>query len=186
MQRNLCSPVIAFQIFILLVGSFVPAHADNLPEIPEKALPRFHRVNQDLYRGGMPREDGFRFLKKMGIKTVVNFRNDNDEKSLVESLGMKHVHIPLTASRGIADFYIQEFFKVVNNPANYPVFVHCRRGADRTGTMIAFYRIAFEGWDPEQAYREARNIGLHWIYFKLRKQIRSFNPEPFSELVPAK
>ncbi len=184
MHRFIYSPVIALHILILLFGSIQAAHADNLPEIPEKALPRFHKVNETLYRGGMPKEDGFRFLKKMGIKTIVNFRNGNDEQPLVESLGMKLVHIPLTASRGIPDFYVQEFFKVVNNSDNYPVFVHCRRGADRTGTMIAFYRIAFEGWDPEKAYREARDIGLHWWYFKLRKQIRSFNPEPFSELIP--
>lgn len=160
--------------------------APETGEVPEKALPRFHKVNGDLYRGGMPEEEGFRYLRDIGIKTVVNLRKNDDERSRVESLKMKYVHIPLSAMGGIDDSSIREFFKIVNDPDSCPVFVHCRRGADRTGTMVAFYRIAFEGWEPERAYREARDIGLSWWYFKLRKQIRNFDPKRFSEFIPSK
>jgi len=173
---------------MLLLLLLQPAGTSAFQEqkVPENELPRFHKVNDTLYRGGMPDGDGFALLKDMGIKTVINFRNEDDERALVEKLAMNYVHIPLTASRGISDYSIQEFFKVVKNPENHPVFVHCQRGADRTGAMMAFYRIAFEKWDPERAYREARDIGLRWWYLRLRKQIRAFDPADFAELSPSR
>ncbi|MBN2242651.1 MAG: tyrosine-protein phosphatase [Acidobacteria bacterium] len=186
MRRRLHGSVFTLFILLLLAGPLPATWAGESADIPEKLLPRFRKVDESLYRGGMPEEEGFHLLKKMGIKTVVNFRNDNDERQLVESLGMKNIHIPLTAKTGIDVYSIREFFKVLGHAGNYPVFVHCRRGADRTGAMIAFYRIAFQGWDPERAYREARDIGLRWWYFILRKQIRNFNPESFSKIISGK
>ena len=176
----------AFLLWIIFVlsGQTPAAFAQEPSDIPEELIPRFHEVNSGLYRGGMPGEEGLGCLQKMGVKTIVNLRDDKDERDIVEKLGMRYAHIPLTASKGIPDSSIREFFKIVSEPENRPVFVHCRRGADRTGTMIAFYRIAFEGWDRERAYREARDIGLSWWYFKLRKQIRNFDPKPFAEPIP--
>ncbi|MEJ2108981.1 MAG: tyrosine-protein phosphatase [Acidobacteriota bacterium] len=185
MHASTRAPVFVLCIFLFFLGTTGRTGAQTSSDFPKKALPRFYQVNETLFRGGMPKEEGFRYLKQMGIKTIVNFRNDNDERQLVESLGMRHVHIPLTATRGISDYSIQEFFKALNSAGNQPVFVHCQRGADRTGAMIAFYRIAFEGWDPERAYKEAREIGLRWWYFKLKKQIRMFDPAPFSEIIPS-
>ena len=61
-----------------------------------------------------------------------------------------------------------------NNPENYPIFFHCRRGADRTGAMAAMYRIANQGWGAEKAYGEARNSGLRWWYVTIEKQSMEF------------
>ncbi len=176
--------VTALGALILLAGAVRWLAGPATAATPEKAIPRFHKVNDTLYRGGMPQDGGWGLLEEMGVATVVTFRNESPERALVESLGMRHVAIPLTATQGVPGHAIQEFFKVMREPWNHPVFVHCRRGADRTGAMVAFYRIAFEGWDPERAYREARDIGLRWWYFKLRKQIRQFGPEPFSGRIP--
>ena len=183
MRRYTYKTIFVLLLLFSVLGFAAGISAQESIDIPEKALPRFHKVSEDLYRGGQPEKNGFEILKKMGIKTVVNFRENIDEQPVVRNLGMELIHIPLTARGGIDDRSIREFFSILNNPDNYPVFVHCKRGADRTGAMIAFYRIAFEGWDPEKAYKEARDIGLRWWYFKLRKQIRNFNPEPFSDLI---
>lgn len=181
-NRTILVLFLLFHVFGYTSGSF----AQQSIEVPKKALPRFYKVNEGLCRGGQPKNNGFEILKKMGIKTVVNFRNNNDKQPVVKNLGMKQVHIPLTAIGGIDNRSIRDFFTVLNDPDNHPVFVHCRRGADRTGAMIAFYRIAFQRWDPEKAYTEAREIGLRWWYFKLGKQIRNFNRELFSDLIPSR
>lgn len=186
MRRAIHDLTVSFWMLLLLTGPASVSFAQESMDIPKSALPRFHKVNDGLYRGGMPKKEGFRFLKKMGVKTVVNFRNDNDEQALVENLGMQYVHLPMTAAWGISDYSIQEFFKIAGNPESQPVFVHCQRGADRTGAMIAFYRIAFDNWGPERAYREARDIGLHWLYKNLKKRILEFDPGPFDELIPKK
>ncbi len=143
----------------------------------EKEVPRFREVNPQLYRGGQPTRAGFRLLKQKGIKTVINLHRGRDEQELVEGLGLKYVYIPLSAWDRVSGQDIEKYFSVVDDPANQPVFVHCRRGADRTGFMIGLYRIARQGWSAEQAYREAREIGMHWWYRGLRNQLFEFTEE---------
>ena len=63
---------------------------------------------------------------------------------------------------------------ILNDPANYPIFIHCRSGADRTGAMVALYRIAAQDWDGKKAVVEAREIGMRWWYFGLKDQIQDF------------
>jgi tyrosine-protein phosphatase SIW14 len=170
-------------LFLLLLVSGIAVRSEELPEASLKELPRFHKVNEGLYRGGQPKASGFEILQAMHIKTVINFRNDNDEREDVERLGMEHVHIPLSAWNGIQILSVREFFKILNDPDNYPIFVHCKRGADRTGAMIAFYRIAFQQWTPEQAYEEARDIGLRWWYSRLKNQIRNFDLKYYMDII---
>jgi protein tyrosine phosphatase (PTP) superfamily phosphohydrolase (DUF442 family) len=138
------------------------------------AIPRFRQVTPSLFRGGQPTPAGFGFLKRRGIRTVINLREEQDERELVEKLGMKYVYIPLNAWDHVPAEAIEEFFNVVNNLVNQPVFVHCRRGADRTGFMIGLYRIAWQGWTPQQAYREARALGMRWWYRGLKRHLFEF------------
>jgi len=77
----------------------------------------------------------------------------------VEKLGFEYVHIPLDAWDPVSDQALKTFFTVMNTPAYQPVFVHCKRGSDRTGVMIGFYRIAIQGC-ADRAYREARALGM--------------------------
>jgi tyrosine-protein phosphatase SIW14 len=140
----------------------------------EKALPRFHEVAPGLYRGGQPKREGFDLLKQRGVKTIINLREERDERELVEGLGLKYVYIPLDARDQVSTDDITTFLATVSDPAHQPVFVHCRRGADRTGFMIGLYRIARQGWTAEQAYDEARAIGMRWWYRGLKRQLYEF------------
>jgi|SRR5262245_24591043 len=146
-----------------------------------KDIPRFHMIAAGLYRGGQPGHDGFEFLKKNGIKTVINLRTENDEEVIVKKLGMNYVHIPISIAMWstIPDAAIDQYFKVLNDPANYPIFFHCRRGADRTGALAGFYRISYQGWEPGKAYSEARSIGMRWWFQAIKQQIQNFKKEPF-------
>ena len=155
----------------------------------EGDIPRFGIVSDGLYRGGQPNERGFQFLKEKGVKTVINLRaEDNSEQAVVEKFGMKYIRIPLNEVfpwTRIPPGAIAKYFELVNNPENYPIFFHCRRGADRTGLLAALYRMALQGWDPKKAYGEARDIGMRWYFAGLKSQIFDFHPPGPSELQPA-
>ena len=170
----------------------VAAGADQQQPLPVPTE-RFNKVDERLYRGAQPTEAGFKQLREMGIKTIINLRMEpdqvrTDEKRIVEGLGMKYVSIPVedgnffTRSRTIPDDAIRTFFKTVDDDEHGSVFVHCHRGADRTGALIAFYRIGRQGWDAERAAKEARDIGMRSWYKGLQKQIREFTPATLTTL----
>ncbi|MBI2221927.1 MAG: protein tyrosine phosphatase family protein [Acidobacteria bacterium] len=171
----------------LVVGSLaVPAAVAADTAAP---IPRFHRVDGRLYRGAQPDAEGFRYLRDLGVRTVVNLRDDDEartgaEQRIVESLGMRYIHLPVrdgnffTRSRTIPGETIRSFFAVVDGAQDGPVFLHCRRGADRTGALVGFYRIARHRWDNARAYAEARAIGMRSWYTGLKKQIYGFAGVP--------
>lgn len=174
--------------FLFLLPMMLVAGA--MKEGPEEGdIPRFGILTEGLYRGGQPTEKGFQFLKEKGVKTVINLRaEDNSEEAIVERLGMKYIRIPLLEIRPwsqIPPGAIATYFELVNNRANYPIFFHCRRGADRTGALAALYRIAVQGWDAKKAYDEAREVGMRWYFAGLKVQINDFHPPASTELQPA-
>jgi protein tyrosine/serine phosphatase len=156
-----------------LVGAWTPAALASGPE----GVARFFEIHPGLYRGGQPALGTFQELKDLGIRTIINLRVDDSERKTVESLGMNYVHLPIAMPliqrpwKRISDETLQAFLKIVSDPANQPVFVHCQRGADRTGAMIAMYRVAAQQWSADKAYSEARQIGMRWWYRAFKKQI---------------
>jgi len=164
--------------------------AGPMQDAPEEGdIPRFGILAEGLYRGGQPTEKGFQSLKGKGVKTVINLRaEDNSEERIVEKLGMKYIRIPIQEIRPwsqIPPGAIAKYFELVNNRENYPIFFHCRRGADRTGALAALYRMAVQGWNARKAYDEARNIGMRWYFSGLKVQINDFHPPARAELQPA-
>jgi hypothetical protein len=97
---------------------------------------------------------------------------------------MNYVHIPISIMvwSKIPEHAIEQYFKVLGNPTNYPIFFHCRRGADRTGALASFYRIVAQGWEPRKAFAEARDIGMRWWFVRLKQQIHNFKMSPVALL----
>jgi tyrosine-protein phosphatase SIW14 len=138
-------------------------------------LPNFGRVTDNLYRGGQPTADGFKSLHAMGVGIVVDLREKPSEvateKREVESLGMKSVDIPWNASNEPSSAQIVDFLDLVRANPNAKIFVHCRRGADRTGTMIASYRIAIEHKPVAEAVSEMHRYHYDWLF---RSQLKRY------------
>jgi tyrosine-protein phosphatase SIW14 len=166
------------------------------PDKSDVPVERFHRVDEGLYRGAQPTAEGFRRLRDLGVRTIVNLRMEADakrtnEKQIVEGLGMRYIHLPVedgnffTRSRRIPDDVIRDFFKVLDQSDGGPVFLHCHRGADRTGALIAFYRIARHGWDNQRALQESRAIGMRSWYRGLQDQIVNFSAAALQLIRPA-
>lgn len=117
-------------------------------------LSNLYRVSDGLYRGAQPsKADGYASLAEMGIKTVVNLRGGHDEEDLCRQHDLDYVYIPMRAWSFDEEDVIR-FLQVASRAENQPVFVHCRRGADRAGMAVAAYRVVVEGWSREDALFE--------------------------------
>ncbi|HIA52925.1 MAG TPA: hypothetical protein EYN91_12710 [Candidatus Melainabacteria bacterium] len=131
-------------------------------EIP---ITNFHPVAEGIYRGGRPSRDGLRALRQRGFKTVLSFRWRKApiavERSYVEELGMKFINIPLNYWSLPNQQEIDSFLAIIDDRRNYPIFVHCFHGADRTGLLMAIYRVVRCGWSFDEAYREMVACGFH-------------------------
>ena len=116
-------------------------------------VPNLHRVSKDLYRGAQPNAEGMRQLEKMGIKTVFSLRFILSDHSKIKGTGLNYEHIHMTTLYAKTSDIIR-FLKIVTDPNQTPVFVHCQHGIDRTGTMCAVYRIVVQSWSKEEAIEE--------------------------------
>ena len=141
-------------------------------------LPNFYQVNSQLYRGGQPGRNGLEGLKKLGIKTVINLRDNDDnaktEESEAEALGLSYFNVPLNNFKQPSDQTVEGVLKLINSAENQPVFVHCKRGSDRTGTIVALYRIDTDGWTNEEAKDEAKQFGMGFWQIEMRKYIDNY------------
>lgn len=144
-----------------------------------QGIPRFHEVNEHIYRGAQPSELGLQELVKLGINTILDLRAE-DERSSTEkqnalSLGMRYVSIPMRGFKPPTLDQVSRGLQVLQTPANWPVFVHCRYGVDRTGTLIACYRIQAESWSNERARLEAEELGMHKFERGMKRFILQFD-----------
>jgi tyrosine-protein phosphatase SIW14 len=147
-------------------------------EVRYAELPNFHQVNSQLYRGAQPKAGGLQTLKVMGIKTIVNLRGE-DERARAESkeaqmLGIRYYSVSLVEFSGPKDKKVQQVLDIISAPDNQPVFIHCRRGQDRTGTIVACYRISHDGWNAAQAKQEAERLGMSWTQLGMKRYIDKF------------
>jgi uncharacterized protein (TIGR01244 family) len=124
-------------------------------------------VNDNYYRGSQPIADEFMELKKLGIKTVIDLRQDSLKESAnwARAAGLQYINIPLTTKRAATAEQTEYFLQLVNDQANWPVFVHCKGGRHRTGEMTAIYRITHDGWTAEQAYGEMKKYDFEDRFF---------------------
>jgi tyrosine-protein phosphatase SIW14 len=146
--------------------------AVNPPAFAEKiyvpGISDFGRVNYFLYRGSQPKDDGVEQLKQFGIDTIVDLRGEfhglmEKERLRAESLGMRFINLPGSGWATPKDEEIAQFFSLLRERPRRKIFIHCWLGGDRSGMFIAAYRIAFEGWSPQQAIQEMRSF--HYLHF---------------------
>jgi uncharacterized protein (TIGR01244 family) len=158
--------------------ALVPLWAGPPDLLDAPGVHNFHQVDAHLYRGAQPTYSGFKSLAKLGVRTVIDLRGGREmggnEQKIVEAAGMHYVHVPLAGLSAPSDQQVATVFAIVNDPSAWPVFVHCKRGADRTGTVIACYRIAHDHWDNEKALREAKLHGMSRVERAMKQYILNF------------
>ena len=133
-----------------------------------KGVPNLHRVSDTLYRSAQPTAEGMKNLAALGVETVVNLRSFHSDREEIGLSGLAYEHIYMKAWHP-EDEEAVRFLQIVTNPRRTPVLVHCQHGADRTGTMVALYRVAVEGWSKQEALKEMTKggFGFHSVWKNL-------------------
>ncbi|MGE5177785.1 MAG: fused DSP-PTPase phosphatase/NAD kinase-like protein [Bacteroidota bacterium] len=149
---------------------------------------RFAEICPGLARGGEPGEEGIRYLKDHGYRTVVSFLTDKAESAAVVQSGMKYVHIPMRSSFFYAnpptDEQVRQFLSLVRDTTHYPLFMHCHAGKDRTGAMSAIYRMEVCGWTPNEAVQEMEAFGFSGRYQRLHRFVEVYAVRPGAAPLP--
>lgn len=135
-------------------------------------LPRFQQVTDKLYRGGQPRAGGLRRLRELGIDTIVNLRGTSNttraEGIEARALGFNYFNVALPNWGRPQDERVRRALLIIAAPQNGRVFVHCKDGVDRTGTIVALHRVTHQGWKTDDAMAEAELLGMRRIQFWMR------------------
>lgn len=159
----------------------VSARPANWAQPLEKpGLKNFYKVNENIYRGARPTVEGFKSLQELGIKTIVNFEAFHTDEDEIAESGTSFYYRPIRMTAwDISDENMLEFLKIATDPDNYPIYVHCQHGSDRTGVAIAMYRIFVEGWSREAAIDELKNggYGFHFVWQNIIEYLRELDIE---------
>lgn len=154
-------------------------------QILSSEIDHFYKVTDRLYRGGQPSDKGFQELKKLGITHIISLRSDSDDVNLLddEKLTLEHIPVSVNPFKKPKEADVVQFLKAVTAASKQSVFVHCRQGVDRTGLMIAAYRIVIDGWSRDEAIAEMNSIGSHWYYRRFESYLRKLDIEKIKKQI---
>ncbi len=142
-------------------------------------IKNFGQMDDRFFRGAQPKEDQYKQLAALGIKTIIDLREDPEayEKPNAEAAGMKYVNIPMSDKDYPPAAKIDEFLKLVGDPATGKFFVHCAGGRHRTGVMGAVYRFNNYNWNFEQVYAEMKKYDFYtrWGHGEMKKFVEDYS-----------
>ena len=161
----------------------------GVPLCAAPGIKNFDRVDARVYRGGPPTEEGFRYLSQLGVKMIIDLREPGErsqaEERIVSAAGMKYVNVPMSGLTPPTDRQMATILKLLEETSSGPVFVHCMRGADRTGAVIAAYHIDHDKWDNQRALHDAKAHRMSFFQIPRERFIRSFQPVLANAPTPA-
>ncbi len=144
--------------------------------LDKPGLPNLHKVSDELYRGAQPTGAGMGELAALKVRTVVNLRLLHSDRKMLRGQPMGYEHVGMEAWEAEDDEVI-EVLKILTDPAKQPVFVHCKHGADRTGLVVAVYRIVVQGWSKQDAIAEMTEggFGHHSVWRNLTEYLEQLD-----------
>jgi protein tyrosine/serine phosphatase len=166
--------------FVVVLSLTLPAVGQvDVKNFSNIKIQNFGQIDANYYRGSQPRIDDLTNLAKLGVRTVIDLTNgdgDSNEKLNVEKAGMKYCQIPMTTHKEPTTEKIAEFLRIVNDPAQQPVYVHCVGGRHRTGVMTAIYRMTQSKWSAAEAFQEMKQFkfGMDFLHPEFKNFVFSY------------
>lgn len=181
-QKQAIAVSIFFAGIVLAEAPSTNRPASWAQSVTAEGVPNLYRVSSNLFRSAQPTAQGMIHLEKRGIVTIVNLRSFHSDRDEIGKTGLGYEHITMKAWHPERKEIIR-FLKIVTNPKQTPVLVHCMHGADRTGTMCALYRVVVQGWTKQAAIREMTRggFGFHTIWKNLPAWIEELDMDSVRE-----
>jgi len=171
---------VLFAAVSLILASQITAFTQELNHASPASvtIKNFGQMDDRFYRGAQPKENDFQQLTALGIKTIIDLRDDPEsyEKRDAEALGMKYVNIPMSDKDYPQSAKIDEFLKLVDDPSTGKFYVHCAGGRHRTGVMGAVYRFNHYNWNYDQVYAEMKKFDFYtrWGHGDMKKFVQDY------------
>lgn len=172
--------IIKPSLFIVIGFLLLSCHQSK--EISE--VNNFHKVNEELYRCGQPSKKDMQLIEQHGIKTVLNLRHKRSDKNELKGTGLIQKEVNINTWK-ISEEDLITALKIIDK-SEKPIVVHCLHGADRTGAVIAAYRIVYDNWNKEKAIAELKETqyGFHEKAFKnIIILLENINEESFRKKI---
>src|SRR5690242_16492611 len=171
-RRSYVSVLLALFAFVL--ASSITAAAQQA----DIKIKNFGQMDDRFYRGAQPKEEDYKQLAAIGIKTIIDLREDptDYEKRDAEAAGIRYINLPMSDKDYPPAATIDQFLKVVDDPSTGKFFVHCAGGSHRTGVMGAVYRFNHYNWNFDQAYAEMKKYDFYtrWGHGEMKKFVEDY------------
>jgi protein tyrosine/serine phosphatase len=177
-KTTLFRTFLATLITVLAFTAIATAQTSKQAAFSNIHIKNFGQMDARFYRGAQPKEQDYKDLAALGVKTIIDLREDptSYERRDSEALGMRYINIPMVDKAYPPDSQVQEFLKIANDPATGPFFVHCAGGRHRTGIMGAVYRFTVDHWNFDQAYSEMKTYDFYtsWGHGDQKKFVEDY------------
>ncbi|HKP13351.1 MAG TPA: tyrosine-protein phosphatase [Blastocatellia bacterium] len=177
MSRRSQATVLAVA-FILSITAAASARSGKQEQFSTIHIKNFGQMDERFYRGAQPSETDIKDLAALGVKTVIDLRDDptSYEKQAVEAAGMHYVNIPMSDTHYPKEEQVQQFLKLATDPATGAFYVHCAGGRHRTGVAGAVYRMTVYGWDYDRTYGEMKDYDFYtrWGHGPMKDYVQDY------------
>jgi len=150
------SPALIATFALIFSFSALAFGKNKNARFPNIKIKNFGQMDDRFYRGARPDEDDYAGLAALGVQTIIDLTDNSREyeQPAVEAAGLRYINIPMEDKKSPNLEQINEFLKVVDDPATGKFFVHCAGGRHRTGVVGAVYRFTHDKWNLDQVLAE--------------------------------
>jgi len=179
-MRNIrrVSPALIAAVALIFSLSAIAFGKSKNVKFPNVKIKNFGQMDDRFFRGARPEEGDYEALAALGVTTIIDLTDNSRqyEEPAVKAAGLRYINIPMEDKSTPNMDQINQFLKVIDDPATGKFFVHCAGGRHRTGVVGAVYRFTHDKWNLDQALAEMDQyeFGSGYGHGKQRDFVREY------------
>jgi protein tyrosine/serine phosphatase len=175
--RRVSPALIAAVALIFSLSALAFGKSKNV-KFPNVKIKNFGQMDDRFFRGARPEDNDYAALAALGVNTIIDLTDNSRqyEEPAVKAAGLRYINIPMEDKSTPSMDQVNQFLKVVDDPATGKFFVHCAGGRHRTGVVGAVYRFTHDKWNLDQALAEMDQyeFGSGYGHGKQRDFVREY------------